>query len=248
MGKKYNIIISLGEDCACSSYLRRHKLQFLSFPFDWLTNATLKQRFDLILNNFDNFLNIEDLKFLEKDLNVKNDNDCDYYENIRNGFYHYHDFPVNKNLEDAFDEAKAKYNRRIARFYDKIKESEKILFVWLSHLKNNDDAMIKNKHDEICQKFAKNIDLLIIENDKSKKGTDIIEEVIISDNITRYALDTASFDISKDQTLGNILNCNKIFVKYKLKLPLLFIVKNKVEKMKKKIVKKINKIFHASKN
>lgn len=48
---KFDLVISLGEDCACSSYLRRFNLQRCSFPFDWLTYAPFKNRIDLLCNN-----------------------------------------------------------------------------------------------------------------------------------------------------------------------------------------------------
>lgn len=33
--KKFDLVISLGEDCACTSYLRRYNLQDYSYSFDW---------------------------------------------------------------------------------------------------------------------------------------------------------------------------------------------------------------------
>ena len=58
---KYNLFVSLGEDCACTSYLRDCKLQFASFPFDWLTHASFEKRIELVCNNFKDFLNFNDL-------------------------------------------------------------------------------------------------------------------------------------------------------------------------------------------
>ncbi|MFM8186571.1 MAG: DUF1796 family putative cysteine peptidase, partial [Alphaproteobacteria bacterium] len=42
-------------------YMKNH-LRFQSYPFDWLTNASLKNRLELIINNFADFMNIADLK------------------------------------------------------------------------------------------------------------------------------------------------------------------------------------------
>lgn len=55
--KKFDLIVSLGEDCACTSYLRRFNLQKYSYPFDWLSNASFQTRIDLVCNDFKDFLN-----------------------------------------------------------------------------------------------------------------------------------------------------------------------------------------------
>lgn len=218
MKNKYNLIISLGEDCACSMYLRKHNLQVKSYPFDWLTNASFETRLEMILNDFQNFLNLEDLKFLPKDPNVFNDKNCDYYENIKNGFYYYHEFPEGCPIQESFNKVKIKYERRIKRFYETIEKSEKVLFVWLSHTKNTNNDLIVSLHEKIELKFGKKIDFLIIENDSSKIGDEtLITE--LADNLIKYNLDTASWDISNDKTLGNIKNCTRIFAQYELLEP-----------------------------
>lgn len=213
--REYDFIVSVGEDCACTSYLRNHNLQILSYPFDWLTKATFPTRLELILNDFENFLNLEDLEFLPKRPEMFNDKYCDYYENTRNGFYYFHEFPKGIDPKDSIEEIKAKYDRRIKRLNEKIMESEKVLFVWLSHLQSTDDDLIISFHNQIVKKFGKQIDFLIIENNPSKTG-DEVEIKQLSPNVIKYELDTASWDVSKNQTLGNKKNCDKIFRKYKL--------------------------------
>jgi len=41
---EYDLAFSLGQACACSTTLRAARLQFASFPFDWLSNASLEER------------------------------------------------------------------------------------------------------------------------------------------------------------------------------------------------------------
>ena len=53
--KKYDIIYSIGRDCACASYLQQNGLRLTSGPFDWLTNAGFEDRFELMLNDFQCF-------------------------------------------------------------------------------------------------------------------------------------------------------------------------------------------------
>lgn len=213
--KEYDFILSIGEDCACTAYLRNHNLQMLSYPFDWLTKAAFETRLELILNDFENFLNLEDLKFLEKTPEMFNDKHCDYYENTRNGFYYFHEFPKDEDPKNSFDEVKDKYDRRIKRTYESIQSAERVLFVWLSHSKNTPDDLIISLHNKIIQKFNKNIDFLIIENDSSKSINEI-EQREISPGITKFELDTATFDKNGNATQGNKKNLDKVFKQYKL--------------------------------
>ena len=72
---KYNVIISLGKDCACSLYLKQNGLRQESFPFDWLTQPENRQnlgkRYELIFNDFKDFMNKENFRFLPKNPNKK---------------------------------------------------------------------------------------------------------------------------------------------------------------------------------
>ena len=56
--KTFDLIVSIGEDCACSTYIRKFNLQFASYPFDWLTKSNFDTRIKLILNNFKDFFKI----------------------------------------------------------------------------------------------------------------------------------------------------------------------------------------------
>lgn len=78
--KKFDLIFSLGEDCACTSYLRRFNLQEYSYPFDWLTKADFFTRMDLLINDFKGFLEKDNLTQLDKStFNGSVDEFNDYY-------------------------------------------------------------------------------------------------------------------------------------------------------------------------
>ena len=62
--EKYDLIVSLGAQCSCSQLLRSLNLQDYSFPFDWLGGGELKTRVNLVINNFKDFLNLEDLELI----------------------------------------------------------------------------------------------------------------------------------------------------------------------------------------
>ena len=228
-------------------YLQKQGLRISSGPFDWLTNVNdIKDRLKIILNDFDNFLNLEDLKFLPKDPNVFNDEACDYYENLRNGFYYYHDFHKNVPLEEAFPQVKEKYDRRIRRFMYNLKTKKKVLLVWFSHIPTADEAIIP-LCEQICQKYGKQIDFLIIENDDSK-ADDAIEKKFLATNIVMYKLKTASLDEKGNPTtMGREEVCSKLFQNYatirsvkeyiKMFLKKLFSIKNEfTNDVKRKVI------------
>ncbi|AVT56859.1 DUF1796 family putative cysteine peptidase [Pectobacterium versatile] len=234
--KKYDMIYSIGRDCACSEYLKKHGLRISSGPFDWLTNANFEERFTLLLNNFKNFLNPEDFIPLEKDPSILNDNNCDYYKNKSTNFYFYHDFPINVKFSESFNKVKEKYSRRIDRFYFNVKNKDKILLVWFSHYHATDDKIVIDNCNKLCKKLDKHIDFLIIEHDNNL-SKDHIEKRQIADNILRANLHTIELDSSGNiTTMGNENACNKIFSEYRLVTPLLFRVKRTLKRTGIKII------------
>ena len=223
MKQKYDIIYSLGRDCACAMYMKHAYLRACSGPFDWLTNADFETRIDLIINDFQDFLNAKDMMPLEKNPNTQNDDNCDYYQNKRNNFYFFHDFPVGVSFKKSFPAVKEKYERRIKRFYDNINKSNRVLFIWFSHYHTTSDAFLLKTSKRICKKFGKNIDFLIIEH------TENVRKPIkrkIADNITRYNVHTHRFDSKGNmKTTGNRKCVEPIFAKYALKEPLYTVTK-----------------------
>ena len=222
MKKKYEIVYSIGRDCACSMYMKSAKLRICSGPFDWLTNASFETRIDCIINDFKDFLNFADLAPLQKSPNLQNDDTCDYYQNVRNGFFYYHDFPVGVALEQSFPQVKEKYQRRINRFYKKISEKDNVLLIWFSHHTNTPDKVILDASKRMCEKFGKQIDFLIIEH---SENTDVPIERQLAPNIIKYNLHTKSYDGKGNvDTLGLTKNILPIFSNYKLKQPLNIII------------------------
>lgn len=169
--KKFDLIFSLGEDCACSSYLRRFNLQEYSYPFDWLTNADFFTRMDLLVNDFKGFLEKENLVQLDKSAFKGNiDEFNDYYADTKTDFYFYHDFDTKIPFDKSFILVKEKYQRRIKRLYHQIQKSQNILTVWWSRNKHQDIDKVKESYKLLSQKFAdKDISILLIEFNKEQK-------------------------------------------------------------------------------
>ena len=208
----YDFVCSIGRDCASSFYLKDHKLRSCSGPFDWLSVATFSQRFDMLLNNFKDFMNPKLFEFLPKNPKGLNDNSHDYYKNTKTNFEFYHDFPMGIPFEESFPEISEKYNRRIKRMYKQIKKNEKVLMVWLSHFTQTSDKEIVDLCSRFCKKMHKNIDFLIIEHREGKERPECRK---LNKNITVWHLCTLD-KTGQEPVIGNANEINKIFSRYKL--------------------------------
>ncbi|GKX43744.1 hypothetical protein SOASR015_27780 [Pectobacterium carotovorum subsp. carotovorum] len=173
-----------------------------------------------MLNDFNGFFNYEDFIPLEKDLSITNDDTSDYYHNKRTNFYFYHDFPSNENFDSSFPVVKQKYERRIKRFYESIKNNDRILLVWFSHYHHTSDEKVVKLCSNFIKKVRKPIDFLIIEN-KPNKENQQIDIKKITDNILRINLHTIALDSAGNiTTLGDETACNSIFSEYSLNIRL----------------------------
>lgn len=161
---KFDLVVSMGEDCACAMYLRKCSLRDASYPFDWLCHAAFETRIECLKNHFVGFLEKDNMRRLPKPTTGLRDLENDSYEDINTGFYFYHDFKENVPLDMAFSEVKSKYNRRIARLYRNVAKSEKVLFVWWSRDKKIDADTILKSQKILSDSFHKPIYLLIFEN------------------------------------------------------------------------------------
>lgn len=207
--RKFDLVISLGEDCACTSYLRRFNLQDYSFPFDWLTKASFETRINLLVNDFENFLNKENLVLIPKPENTNVDNKHDYYKDTVLDFYFYRDFKSNTNFEKEFIDVKNKYLRRIERLYNAIESSENILFVWWSRDKHQDEAIINSSYDKLKDKFKnKEIYLLIIEFSEIQITKDLCNNKVL---LIQYDNVSYKHNPKWNETMGNEANNLKIF-------------------------------------
>jgi len=221
---KFDLVISIGEDCACSSYLRRFKLQDFSYPFDWLTKAPFENRLELILNNFSDFLKKEDLYPIEKPETDSVDKDCDYWADKKYDFYFYHDFKTGEPFESEYLNVKNKFDRRIKRLYEQISNSRNILFVWWSRNKQQNTDIIRDYYKKLSEKFSyKNIYILLIEYIEKEENIFLENNHII---ISRF--DNISYKHNKNWnvTTGNETNNNKVFSKIKMNRTLIWNIKH----------------------
>ena len=180
---RYDIIYSLGRDCSCAMYMQQTNLRSCSGPFDWLTNAGFEKRFELMINNFDEFLEQSDLLPMDKPTAFPSDKNNDYYENVKTGLYYWHDFPAGVPLQESFNIVKEKYNRRIKRFYDNILTKNRVLLIWFSQVGSTSDSVVLEYCDKLCSKIGKKLDFLIIEH---REGVFEPQCIRLAENIVRW--------------------------------------------------------------
>ena len=160
----YDRIIPLGDRCSCTQNLKHYGLRPLGrkLPFDWLKNGGFKERIDILLNDFDDFLNQYRLKRVK------------YFKPEKWQFHRFydtktklvfaHDFPKNMNFTDGFATVVRTYRERIERWRSYFAAREKILLVYMT------DVRVANRElcwaiTELRKKYGyDDIDLLGVEN------------------------------------------------------------------------------------
>ncbi len=211
--QKFDLIISIGADCACTSYLRRFNLQNSTYPFDWIVLAPFQTMLDMIGNHFENFINIEDFEKLPLAAATSHSS----YVNKRTKYAFYHDFSSTQSLEECFPEVHARYERRINRMYEEIDKASSLLFVWRSRDKQLDEDTLKGAHATLSSQFpSKDIKLLIIEH------KEVEDELMthISEGILKIEYDIASYlhHPKYNETMGHKANNDRIFSMIKMNI------------------------------
>ena len=119
-----SIYIPIGDSCAVAYNLDKLKIRTMAFPFDW-AKFKIKELNKILENNFKDYDKIEIVKISEKH--------CDLEEFSRPTYIVKNPYNVTMAHElltlDNLDDFKIKLTRRIARFYDNLKN--KIKFVRL---------------------------------------------------------------------------------------------------------------------
>ena len=189
--KEYDFIFSLGATCAVSQSLRDAGLQFASYPFDWIGSPGLLRNVEMVESHFANWFEKEDLKLWD----VRHEEGAvqRVYKNMRTSFGFPHEFTNAFTFEDGYDEAKAKYDRRIERFYRDVRSARRALGIYLeaaTRLRLSDDA-IADAHKRLSAQFPDtSLDLLYFCEDPSHRDVRIVSE---SGGVTVASADYAKF-------------------------------------------------------
>ena len=134
MKKTYDLVLGLGPACSCSQTLRKAGLQLLSFPFDWTayTHDTVQYPGDMPLKvndicaGMEHWFEREDIVYFHRELDGQ---DIPY--NRRTTGIFPHDFHSPEELERNFGKVKAKYERRISRLLELLRQAKDVLIVRL---------------------------------------------------------------------------------------------------------------------
>ena len=192
MAKKYyDTVIGLGQQCPCSTALRRCGLQKTSNVFDWSGGwntekcglGALEIKVELICNDFKDFFNRED--FESRGNNQENDTYNLWVVNNRTGLQYKHDWNATDDFDEQFVTIRDKYMRRVARLYEKIEKSSKVLFVFIGRDEGFDNKYLIEQQEKLAKKFPnKQIDMLFLMQNKNYG----IRDYTVShpaDNVTR---------------------------------------------------------------
>lgn len=159
--------ISLGPTCSVAYQLEKLNLKKESLPFDWIRCNSIFNVLNLIKNNFEGFF--EDLTHV-KDSSSKFpfiSDDDQQFDNIKEmetkiykskhiGFFH--DFKDGISIDDV----KEKYNRRIKRFYEKIRN--KSVFIRDDIHFKNENIPYYNELNKILKEYNNENQLVLIIN------------------------------------------------------------------------------------
>ena len=248
MNKKqlYDIIFSLGEACSCTQALINNNLRYSSYPFDWLWGGTFLDRVNILVSNFNRFIEKNDLVSCEYN-NGDQKNLCDVYKNEYTGLVLNHDFPAGVPLEESYPMVAEKYQRRINRLLDNIKNADSVLIVYIETPNNKNHTSDK---DIICgwekikeKYFNKKIDLLYFMNDTTLPPKSVKKENITS-NITKV---TANYKNQAPNVVPYAVDndvLKSVLKQYSLKTSLGF----KIKQITKKILIKLIPIKSIRKN
>lgn len=195
----YKHVISLGYFCSVALELERIGLRNTAYPFDWCI-SDFSGVIEAIENGFSEWLDSKWLSQYKTYMHI--------FRNDKYNIEFYHDFSAYKPLEEQIISVKEKYNRRIARFYQDIKEPT--LFVrYIDEKKDNNGQFKelkwieenKDKIDEVLKSYCKYNEIIYIGNSNlTSKVINIFPvEKDNNDNVARKPLE-------KNEDLNAFLN------------------------------------------
>lgn len=204
---RYDRVCSFGHYCVTAFYLKRHYLRSSSGPFDWCAQdgGGLADYVRLVCTDFDGFLRRESLEPMVNARSSQDDLDCDYYRNRETGFMFLHDFPVGIPLDESYGEIRAKYDRRIERFYRQAR-SGRTLLVFQTRMSSPVPAEIVRAIGDLRGKMGDGVDLLVVEDVPDMEGLSFAEPAPGA-----YHVRCRYFRPEIDWRLGDSSVCDRIY-------------------------------------
>ncbi len=136
----YDLICSLGGNCAAANNLERRGLRDFAYPFDWTyftSDEAVYKLADGFKHNFKDYLNKDNLK--ELPLNPSHPEHVQYEDGYGKIIWanHFNDKIEN---EKEYFEVKKKLDRRFKRLINNVEQSKKILFIFSIRFQINIDS------------------------------------------------------------------------------------------------------------
>lgn len=171
---KYDVIYSLGCNCAAAEYLRKYGLRCAAGPFDWIAAENGYAPWETILDRFQHFLVLEKL---EKCSNQTAGSENCLYRHSQTGYVFYHDFTWNAPFEEQLPAVLQKYRRRAGRFLADLESSKRVLLVWYGESGITLEKVRLEYYTKcLRQKYGKHIDTLVLQYAKTEQNPQIITE------------------------------------------------------------------------
>lgn len=157
----YNII-SLGFFCSVASELERTGIRDSSYPFDWLISGDFHSVLSLIENHFDGFAERQNLY---QEFNIS----PAYYFNKVCNVHFYHDISPYQSLDRQYDAFRAKYLRRIERFYEAIQSPT----IFVRYCANREELDYIFEHQEeirtLLKRFHPDNEIIYVSSDEGER-------------------------------------------------------------------------------
>lgn len=141
---EFKYVISLGSYCPVAQAIKDLSFRNASYPFDWVISESFEKVIELIKNNFDGFLDYDNL--------YQYTYNRDRYKNNKYLISFFHDFNRRESLRIQLPYVKRKYKRRIHRFCNNIMEPT-LLIRYITNKK--DIEYLKINYLEIISFFKK---------------------------------------------------------------------------------------------
>lgn len=186
-----NLVI-LGNNCTPGLILRFFDLKQASLPFDWIEVKLFDNLLKIFEDEFKDFLNKKYLKHIKHDViiettvntfdNTEVKNKTKVYLNEKYNIKFMHDFSNDISFNESYEEVYLKYNRRIKRLYDILKDNKPISFIFYYPDLTNEKI---TKLENILKGINKNINFkfYIITSNINIKGKEKYEILYIKKNV-----------------------------------------------------------------
>ena len=174
---RYDFVSSIGHYCGAAMYMRRHCLRSMSGPLDWVGEdpGGLANHVDIICRDFSGFLERARLELLVNPRSEHDDLACDYYRDEGTGMLVYHDFPTGVPLDESYEGVRAKFDRRIRRFYETVAAARHVLLIFQTKTQKLAEPEVASAAARLREKLGSHVDLLVIESVPGMAGLDVRE-------------------------------------------------------------------------